>query len=76
MPKRREDVLSKQLRDLRKEPYMSEMETQLGDGETGTCHFCGQTFPTQEDLSKHLMDEHADEGLPEGLGDSREASSA
>ena len=55
---------------------MSEMETQLGDGETGTCHVCGQTFPTQEDLSKHLMDEHADERLPEGLGDSEEASSA
>ena len=43
---------------------MSELEIQEGDTETGRCHVCGQTFPTQEDLSKHLMDEHADEGLP------------
>ena len=36
--------------------------------------FLRQTFPTQEDLSKHLMDKHEDEGLPEG--NSEEASSA
>ena len=42
---------------------MSEMDRQLGDGETGICHFCGQTFPSQEELSKHLMDAHPDTGL-------------
>lgn len=36
-----------------------------GRGETAVCHLCGQTFPTQEELSKHLMDVHPDEGLPE-----------
>ena len=55
---------------------MSEMEAQSGDKETGTCHICVQTFSSQEELSKHLMDEHAGEGLPEGSGDSQEASSA
>jgi hypothetical protein len=53
---------------------MSEIETQLGDGEKGTCHFCGQTFPAQEELSKHLMDEHTGEGLSEG--NSEEVGSA
>jgi len=43
---------------------MSEMETQSGDGETGRCHVCGQTFPTQEELSKHLMDVHEGQELP------------
>jgi uncharacterized C2H2 Zn-finger protein len=43
---------------------MSEIETQRGDGETGRCHVCGQTFSTQEDLSKHLMDEHEGQELP------------
>lgn len=52
---------------------MSEMQAQSGDKEIGTCHMCGRTFSTQEELSKHLMDEHADEGLLEGSGDSREA---
>lgn len=51
---------------------MSEMEAQSGDKEIGSCHICEQTFPTQEELSKHLMDEHADEGLQEGSGDSQE----
>jgi Zinc finger, C2H2 type len=43
---------------------MSEMETQSGDGETGRCHVCGQTFPTQEELSEHLMDVHEGQELP------------
>jgi hypothetical protein len=43
---------------------MSERETQQGDRETGTCHICEQVFPTQEELSKHLMDAHADDGSP------------
>ena len=42
---------------------MSEIEDQQGDRETGTCHICEQEFPTQEELSKHLMDAHADDGL-------------
>jgi len=54
----------------------SEREEQSGDKEIGTCHICGRTFSTQEELSKQLMDEHAGERLPEGSGDSREASSA
>lgn len=42
---------------------MSERETQGGDPEVGVCHVCGRTFATQEELSKHLMDEHDQEGL-------------
>ena len=42
---------------------MSEIEDQQGDRETGICHICEQEFPTQEELSKHLMDAHADDGL-------------
>ena len=45
-------------------------ETQGGDGELGRCHICDETFSTQEELSRHLMDEHAEE---ETLGDSRDA---
>ena len=41
---------------------MSERETQRGDAEVGECHVCGETIPTQEELSKHLIDAHA--GLP------------
>ena len=40
---------------------MSERATQKGDAEVGTCHVCGTTFATQEELSKHLIDAH--EGL-------------
>ncbi len=40
---------------------MSEVDEQRGDAEVGTCHVCRRTFETQEELSKHLMDEH-DEG--------------
>jgi hypothetical protein len=49
---------------------VSEREAQDGDGELARCHICEQTFPTQEELSKHLMDEHAEEAT---LGDRREA---
>ena len=35
---------------------MSERETQRGDPEVGVCHVCGETFPTQEELSKHLIE--------------------
>lgn len=48
---------------------MSERTTQRGDGEIGTCHVCGATFATQEELSKHLID--ADDGL--GTADGPEA---
>ena len=37
---------------------MSERATQKGDAEVGTCHMCGPTFATQEELSKHLIDAH------------------
>jgi hypothetical protein len=40
---------------------VSERTTQRGDGEIGTCHVCGATFATQEELSKHLID--ANDGL-------------
>lgn len=43
---------------------MSEVDEQGGDGEIATCHMCGQTFPTQLELSQHLMDVHGEEGLP------------
>jgi hypothetical protein len=42
---------------------VSEVEDQRGDGEIGTCHVCGRTFPTQEELSKHPMDDHDGELL-------------
>ena len=44
---------------------MSEFEAQSGDGEIGKCHVCGQEFPTQEELSKHLMDVHGEDLLPD-----------
>ena len=40
---------------------MSEVERQGGDPEVGTCHVCGGTFATQEELSKHLLDDHDEE---------------
>jgi len=49
---------------------MSERQMQGGDEELGKCHICERTFPTQEELSKHLMDDH-EEG--ETLGDPRGA---
>ena len=48
---------------------MSEVEDQRGDGEIGTCHVCARTFPTQEELSKHLMDDHDGELLVDPDGD-------
>jgi hypothetical protein len=40
---------------------MSEREHQGGDGEIGLCHVCGKVFATQERLSQHLLEEHADQ---------------
>jgi Zinc finger, C2H2 type len=37
---------------------MSEQTEQRGDPEIGICHICDREFPTQEELSKHLMDDH------------------
>lgn len=37
---------------------MSEVERQGGDPEVGTCHVCGRTFASQEELSKHLLHAH------------------
>jgi hypothetical protein len=42
---------------------MSERENQAGTEEMGVCHVCGRAFPTQEELSKHLLDEHDEELL-------------
>ncbi len=46
------------------EDRMTERDMQAGDEEIATCHMCRQTFPTQEELSQHLMDAHDDDGLP------------
>ena len=45
---------------------MTEQDEQRGDGEIGVCHVCGQAFDTQLALSKHLMDVHEDDLLPDG----------
>lgn len=47
---------------------MTEMDAQRGDGEVGTCHICDREFPTQEELSKHLMDDHDAETLADSDG--------
>jgi hypothetical protein len=53
---------------------MSERETRRGDPEVGVCHVCGETFPTQEELSKHLIDAH--EGLPSNGSPRRDPATA
>jgi hypothetical protein len=45
---------------------MSERENQSGDAERAICHVCGREFDSQETLSKHLMDEHAEDVLEGG----------
>jgi hypothetical protein len=45
---------------------VSERATQHGDGEIGMCHVCGDTFATQEELSKHLIDAHEGLGTADG----------
>jgi hypothetical protein len=45
------------------EDWMTERDAQA-DEEVAICRMCGQTFPTQVELSQHLMDEHDDDGLP------------
>jgi hypothetical protein len=47
---------------------VSERTTQRGDGEIGTCHVCGATFATQEELSKHLFDANDGLGTADGPG--------
>jgi hypothetical protein len=54
---------AKQRDRLLREGRMNEMESQLTDSETGRCPNCGKLFPTKEDLSKHLEDEHPDDTL-------------
>ena len=44
---------------------MTEVNEQRGDGEIGKCHLCGSEFSSQEELSKHLMDVHEQDVLPE-----------
>ena len=43
---------------------MTERTEQGGDQEGGTCHICGVTFATQQQLAAHLMDDHDGEILP------------
>jgi hypothetical protein len=47
---------------------VSERATQRGDGEIGTCHVCGATFATQEELSEHLIDANDGLGSADGPG--------
>jgi hypothetical protein len=42
---------------------VSERREQGGDGETGVCHICGETFPTQEQLAGHLRERHDQDAL-------------
>jgi hypothetical protein len=42
---------------------MSERGAQSGDGETGVCHICSETFGTQEELAGHLREQHEQEAL-------------
>jgi hypothetical protein len=46
---------------VREELEMSERENQGGDGEIAVCHVCGKKYASQELLSQHLMEEHADD---------------
>jgi hypothetical protein len=48
---------------------MTERTEQRGDPEIGVCHICSRAFPTQEELSKHLMDDHDGETLADAQGD-------
>ena len=45
---------------------MNEREAQAGDGETAICHICDRRFDTQEELSKHLIDDHPDTSFSQG----------
>jgi hypothetical protein len=47
---------------------MSERDTQRADPEVGRCHVCGQTFDSQVDLSKHLLDAAHDAARDEHVG--------
>ena len=37
---------------------MREIESQESDDEIGGCHICAQTFSTEEELSRHLLEAH------------------
>ena len=43
---------------------MTEADGQRVDDERASCHMCEETFATQLELSKHLMDVHGQDGLP------------
>jgi hypothetical protein len=48
---------------------MRDDQTQPQDGEIAVCHVCAERFEAQEELAKHLMDQHPDDLLfdtPEG----------
>jgi len=52
---------------------MGEVRAQ-GGGETHECDRCGETFPTAEELERHVTERHADASdmaVPEGTGGSR-----
>ncbi len=51
------------------------MDTQArGGGVTHRCDFCEEAFATQEELERHVKEQHADVGdrsVPEGTGGSK-----
>lgn len=47
---------------------MSDLGSQEGDGEIGRCHICGRIFAKQEELAKHLIEEHDGEELATDAG--------
>jgi hypothetical protein len=50
---------------------VSERTEQRGDPQIGTCHICERGFPTREELSTHLMDDHEGETLADAEGDAQ-----
>jgi hypothetical protein len=48
---------------------MTERTEQRGDPEIANCHICGKRFPTQEELSRHLMEDHDGDTLEDAHAD-------
>jgi len=64
-PEARDDlrgVESRPEREIRELTRDDEDAPFEGAPEVGACHVCGETFPTQEELSQHLIEAH--EGVP------------
>jgi hypothetical protein len=44
---------------------MAEVDEQGADGPPAKCHVCGSEFSSEKELSKHLMDIHDEDLLPD-----------